>query len=152
MDMDSFLRCHVHMYEYFGGVPTRTVCDNLKTGVVSHPKEGDIILTADYEALGEHYMTAIMPARVRKPKDKPSVEGTVGKIATAVIAKLRNSEFTSLASLKSAVREKLDAFNRADFQKRDYSRYQVWNEEENRICGRFRHFPMRSPGGSMAGA
>ena len=76
------------------------------------------------------YMTAIMPARVRKPKDKPSVEGTVGKIATAVIAKLRNSEFTSLASLKSAVREKLDAFNRADFQKRDYSRYQVWNEEE----------------------
>lgn len=130
MDMDSFLRCHVHMYEYFGGVPTRTVCDNLKTGVVSHPKEGDIILTADYEAPGEHYMTAIMPARVRKPKDKPSVEGTVGKIATAVIAKLRNSEFTSLASLKSAVREKLDAFNRADFQKRDYSRYQVWNEEE----------------------
>ena len=130
MDMDSFLRCHVHMYEYFGGVPTRTVCDNLKTGVVSHPKEGDIILTADYEALGEHYMTAIMPARVRKPKDKPSVEGTVSKIATAVIAKLRNSEFTSLASLKSAVREKLDAFNRADFRKRDYSRYQVWNEEE----------------------
>ena len=130
MDMDSFLRCHVHMYEYFGGVPTRTVCDNLKTGVVSHPKEGDVILTADYEALGEHYMTAIMPARVRKPKDKPSVEGTVGKLTTAVIAKLRNSKFTSLAALKSAVREKLDAFNKADFQKRDYSRYQVWNEEE----------------------
>ena len=64
MDMDSFLRCHVHMYEYFGGVPTRTVCDNLETGVVSHPKEGDIILTADYEAPGEHYMTAIMPVVV----------------------------------------------------------------------------------------
>ena len=52
MKMDSFLRCHVHMYEYFGGVPTRTVCDNLKAGVVKHPKDGDIILTQDYEALG----------------------------------------------------------------------------------------------------
>lgn len=95
MKMDAFLRCHVHMYQYFGGVPTRTVCDNLKTGVVKHPKEGDIILTQDYESLGLHYMTAIMPTGVRKPKQKPSVEGTVGKIATAIIAKLRNRTFNS---------------------------------------------------------
>lgn len=83
--MDTFLRCHVRMYEYFGGVPVRTVCDNLRTGVVSHPKEGEIILTDDYEALGDHYMTAIMPADVRKPKQKASVEGTVGKIARTVL-------------------------------------------------------------------
>ena len=68
MKMDTFIRCHIRMYEYFEGVTTRLVCDNLKTGVVSHPKEGEIMLTADYEALGEHYMTAIMPAGVRKPK------------------------------------------------------------------------------------
>ena len=68
MKMDTFIRCHIRMYEYFGGVPVRTVCDNLKTGVVSHPKEGEIILTDDYAALGSHYMTAIIPAGVRKPK------------------------------------------------------------------------------------
>ena len=68
MKMDTFIRCHIRMYEYFGGAPVRTVCDNLKTGVVSHPKEGEIILTDDYAALGSHYMTAIMPAGVRKPK------------------------------------------------------------------------------------
>lgn len=39
------------------------------------------------EALGEHYTIAIMPAGVRKKKQKASVEGTVGKIATAIIAK-----------------------------------------------------------------
>ena len=71
------------MYEFFGGVTTRLVCDSLKTGVVSHPKEGEIILTSDYEAMGEHYMTTIMPAGIRKPKQKSSVEDTVGKIATA---------------------------------------------------------------------
>ena len=36
MKMDSFIRAHIHMYGFFGGVATRLVCDNLKTGVVSH--------------------------------------------------------------------------------------------------------------------
>ncbi len=26
---DTRLRCHIHMYEFFGGVPIRTTCDNL---------------------------------------------------------------------------------------------------------------------------
>ena len=38
MKMDTFIRCHIRMYEYFEGVTTRLICDNLKTGVVSHPK------------------------------------------------------------------------------------------------------------------
>lgn len=129
MKMDTFIRCHVHMYEYFGGVPTRTVCDNLKTGVVAHPKEGEIILTDDYAALGSHYMTAIMPTGVRKPKQKASVEGTVGKIATAIIARCRNDIYYSLVSLRKAVRDKLDKFNREPFQKREGSRYEVLQEE-----------------------
>lgn len=130
MKMDTFLRCHVRMYEYFGGVPVRTVCDNLKTGVVSHPRNGDIILTNDYEALGNHYMTAIMPTGVRKPKQKASVEGTVGKITTAIVATLRNREFTSFAELRKAVAYRLDAFNCKPFQKRDGSRYDSWLEEK----------------------
>ena len=68
MKMDTFLRCHIHLFEFIGGVPRRIVCDNLKTGVVAHPKEGDIILTDAYSALGEHYLTAIMPAPVKTPK------------------------------------------------------------------------------------
>ncbi len=130
MKMDSFIRCHIRMYEYFEGVTTRLVCDNLKTGVVSHPKEGEIVLTADYEALGEHYMTAIMPAGVRKPKQKASVEGTVGKIATAIIAKLRNEIFYSFPELKSAVYKKLYEFNHENFQKREGSRYEAFLDEK----------------------
>lgn len=78
------------MYEYFEGVPVKTVCDNLKVGVIKHSKEGDILLNETYEALGNHYLTAIMPTGVRKPKQKASVEGTVGKIATSIIAALSN--------------------------------------------------------------
>lgn len=123
MKMDSFIRIHAHMYQYFGGVATRLICDNLKTGVVSHPREGEIVLTADYEALGSHYQTAIMPARIRKPKQKASVEGSVGKVATAVIARLRNEMFRSFEELKAAVLRKLEAFNRNSFQKREGRRY-----------------------------
>ena len=83
---------------------------NLKTGVVSHPREGEVVLTADYEALGSHYQTAIMPAGIRKPKQKASVEGTVGKIATAIIARLRNETFYSFEDLKAAVAKKLYGF------------------------------------------
>ena len=133
MKMDTWIRCNVHMFEYFGGVTTRIVCDNLKTGVVSHPREGEIILTEDYEAFGNHYVTAIMPAQVRKPKQKASVEGTVGNIATAIIAKLRNRTFTSFAELKTAVEEKLNEFNRAPFQKREGSRQQVYEQEKTHL-------------------
>lgn len=131
MKMDTFIRCHIHMYEYFGGAPIRTVCDNLKTGVVSHPKEGEIILTDDYAALGSHYMTAIMPASVRKPKQKPSVEGTVGKIATSIIARCRNDVYYSFTELKKAVSDKLHKFNHEAFQKREGSRYEVLQEERD---------------------
>ncbi len=75
MKQDTWLLCHVHAWEFFGGVAVRTKCDNLKTGVIEHPREGEIVLNGAYEALGRHYMTAIMPTGVRKPKQKASVEG-----------------------------------------------------------------------------
>jgi hypothetical protein len=130
MKQPAWLACHINMYEFFGGSPQRTVCDNLKTGVTKHPKEGEIVLNANYEALASHYMTAVMPTGVRKPKQKASVEGTVGKVATAIIARLRSEKFLSFSELKKAVREKLDEFNKAPFQKRDHSRHEVFMEEK----------------------
>ncbi len=130
MKQDTWLRCHINMFEYFGGVTIRTVCDNLKTGVIKHPKEGDIILNENYEALGSHYMTAIMPTGVKKPKQKASVEGTVGKIATAIIAKLRNKVFHTLPELKEDIKKELKAFNEAPFQKREGSRWEIFQEEK----------------------
>ncbi|MGE5630499.1 MAG: hypothetical protein ACM3TR_05295 [Caulobacteraceae bacterium] len=47
--------------------------------------------------MAEHYGTAIIPARVRKPKDKPNAEGSVGSISTWITAALRNEQFFSFA-------------------------------------------------------
>lgn len=130
MDEESWLLCHVNMFNYFGGTTSRLVCDNLKTGVIKHPKIGDIILNEAYEALGEHYSMAIMPTGVRKPKEKPSVEGTVGKLATAVIAKLRHNEYHSLYQLNKDILKAVNEFNSAPFQKRDGSRKSIFEELE----------------------
>ena len=113
----------------------RTVCDNLKTGVAERPKEGEVVLNRTYEALGTHYGTAIMPTGVRKPKQKASVEGTVGKIATSIVARLRDRTFHTLDELNGAIREKLAEFNAQPFQKRAGSRAIVFEDVERAFLG-----------------
>lgn len=119
MKQDTWLLCHVHMFEYFGGSVPIIVPDNLKAGVITHPKEGEVVLTEAYEAMATHYSSAISAARVSHPKDKPSAEGTVGNIATEIIAKLRNVVFTSFDDLKAAVAKQLESYNASPFQKRE---------------------------------
>ncbi|WP_242837738.1 Mu transposase domain-containing protein [Ruminococcus albus] len=67
---------------------------------------------------------------MKKPKQKASVEGTVGKIATAIIARLRNSEYTSMIDLKSDVAAALENFNNKPFQKREGSRREIFEVNE----------------------
>ncbi len=138
---ETWLQCHVNMYRYFGGSTVRLVCDNLKTGVIHHPKAGDIILNAQYESLGEHYLTAIMPAPVRQPKKKASVESNVGKIAMAVVAPLRNETFFSLADLSGAISGRLAEFNALPFQKRTGSRHEIFEQEEASALRPLPEFP-----------
>lgn len=130
MKEPSWLQCHVNMFNYFVGTPVKVVCDNLKTGVVSHPKKGEIILNDAYLTLGEYYQVAIFPTGIKKPKHKPSVEGAVGDVATAIIARLRNEEFTSLSGLNAGILRALETFNDKPFQKRFGSRNLIFENEE----------------------
>ncbi len=139
MKQNTCIKCNVNMFEFFGRFTVRTTCDNLKTGVVSHPRDGEIILNEQYETFENHYYTAIMPAGVRKPKQKASVEGTVGKIATVIIAKLRNETYHNINELKVTVAKKLNEFNDEPFQKREGSRSSVFNESEK---PRLRELPL----------
>ncbi|MGP4982154.1 IS21-like element ISAar36 family transposase [Glutamicibacter arilaitensis] len=130
MNQDSWLRAHVSMFEAFTGSVPRIVPDNLKTGVTRHPTEGEIVLNDAYRHMAAHYSAAVLPGRVRKPKDKASVENTVGHIATWVIAGLRHSTYTSLNELRQAIRERVHAYNAQPFQKRAGSRTSVFREQE----------------------
>ncbi|WP_242999242.1 Mu transposase domain-containing protein [Enterocloster lavalensis] len=80
--------------------------------------------------MAEHYGTAIIPARVRAPKDKPNAEGSVGNISTWITAALRNEQFFSLSELNRAIRQKLEDFSHRPFQKKEGSRYEIFRDEE----------------------
>jgi len=130
MRQDTWLRAHVALFDWFGGSVPRIVPDNLKTGVLKHPAEGEVVLNDAYRELAAHYSAAVLPGRVRKPKDKASVENTVGNIATWVIASLRDRSFASLPELRAAVYERVAAYNAEPFQKRAGSRLSVFDAEE----------------------
>ena len=130
MTQNTWLRAHVAMYEWFGGSTPRLVCDNLKTGVIRHPREGEIVLNDAYRGMAEHYSAAVLPGRVRKPKDKPSAENTVWHATMALVGAMRDREFGSLDELRTAIREWLVEYNARPFQKRDGSRLSVFESEE----------------------
>ena len=118
------------MYEYFGGVAKILVSDNCKTAVIRNGGWYNQQVNTTYYEMAEHYGTAIIPARVRKPKDKPNVEGSVGNISTWITAALRNEQFFSLYELNRAIKEKLREFNSKLFQKKEGSRISLFLEEE----------------------
>lgn len=114
----------------FGGVARILVPDNCKTAVVHNGGFKDQQINETYQEMAEHYDTAIIPARVRAPKDKPNAEGTVGNISTWITAALRDEQFFSLAELNRAIRDKLELFNQRLFQKKEGSRRSLFLEKE----------------------
>ncbi|WP_368502789.1 IS21 family transposase (plasmid) [Alkalihalophilus sp. As8PL] len=129
MDINSWIMAHIHAFEFFGGVPRTVVPDNLKTGVIK-PKSVDPELNRTYQEMAEYYQTAIIPARVRHPKDKASVESTVNGISTWIIASLRNQEFFTVSELNREIQQKLREYNEKSFQKKKGSRLTAFLEEE----------------------
>ena len=120
---------HIHAYEFFGGVTRMVRPDNLKASVIHNGKD-ELVLNRTYAELAEHYGTAVMPARVRKPRDKATVEGLVRNVGTHVIAAMRDSQFFSLFELNVAIRSGMEAFNAKPFQAREGSRLSVFQTEE----------------------
>jgi len=128
-NQECWITAHIHMYNFFGGVTRILIPDNLKTGV-EKPSWYSPTINKTYHEMAEHYETAVIPARVRKPKDKPNAESAVGIISTWIIAALRNQKFFTLRELNQAIRERLLQFNSKPFQKKEGSRLSTFLEEE----------------------
>jgi len=126
---ESWLLAHVRLFQYFGGVPRIIVPDNLKTGVTRTDWQNPEI-QKDYQDLANHYDTVILPARVRRPKDKSNVEGAVGHFETWILAAIRHLKFFTLEELNDEILEKLEAYNHRTFQKKEGSRHDLFLEEK----------------------
>lgn len=72
--VETWLLCHVHAFEFFGGVPARIVPDNLKAAIVRASFGGDPLAQRSYRECAEHYGFLIDPTRPRTPEHKGKVE------------------------------------------------------------------------------
>jgi transposase len=126
-DLPSWIGSHTRAVEFFRGVATVTVPDNWKTGV-KHPCYYDPDLNPTYRDWAEHYGTVVIPARVRRPRDKAKVEAGVLLVERWILAALRKRTFFNLAELNGAIRELLVNLNQRKFHKLDTTRAKLFEE------------------------
>jgi transposase len=117
----DWIGAHVRAFAYLDGVPEILVPDNLKSGVHKACRyEPD--LNPTYQELAAHYGVAVIPARVRKPRDKAKAEVGVQIVERWILARLRHAQFFSLPELNQAIRGLLEALNARPFKKLPGSR------------------------------
>jgi transposase len=114
--LSDWIGSHVRTFTFFGGVTKVVVPDNLRSGVTK-PCRYEPVINATYEEMAQHYGTAIIPARVRKPKDKAKAEVGVQIVQRFILAGLRKRTFFSLAEANAAIRERLELLNNRPFKK-----------------------------------
>lgn len=127
--MQDWTESHSRAFAFFGGVPELVVPDNLKSGIeFAHRYEPDANST--YQDLADHYGVAIMPARVRSPKDKTLAEKGVQHTQCQILAKLRNKKYFSLLELNQDIWVELKKINSQPFQKLPGSRLSQYEKLE----------------------
>jgi transposase len=124
-DLYDWIGSHVRMFEFFQGVSEAIVPDNWRTAVTK-PCWYEPDLNPTYRDLAEHYNTVILPARVRKARDKAKAEAGVLLVERWILAALRHQTFVGLAALNQAVCELLVRLNHRKFRKLDTSRADLY--------------------------
>ena len=130
--LPDWIGSHVRAFEFFGGVPEIVVPDNLRSGVSKVCLyEPDVNPT--YQEMAAHYETAVIPARVAKPRDKAKVEVGVQVVERWILARLRHRTFFSLVEANQAIRELLDRLNERPFRKLPGSRKSLFESLEKPV-------------------
>ncbi len=124
-NLPDWLGSHRRAFEFIGGVPELVIPDNLKSAV-SKPCRYEPDLNPSYQDLAEHYGTAVIPARVRKPKDKAKAEVGVQIVERWILARLRKQTFFSLADANATIRVLLTDLNSRPFKKLPGSRKEAF--------------------------
>jgi transposase len=120
-ELRHWIKAHTRMARFFGGSSEIWVPDNLKSGITK-PCRYEAEVNRTYQNLAEHYGAVVIPARVRKPKDKAKVEVGVQVVQRWILARLRNRTFFSLAELNQGIAEEREALNNRPMQKLGVSR------------------------------
>jgi len=123
--LPDWIGSHTRALSFFSGVPQIIVPDNLKSGV-TRPDRYEPDINPTYNDMAAHYGAAVIPARVRKPKDKAKAEVAVQVVERWILARLRNHIFFSLAEANAEIARLLESLNDRPFKKLPGSRREAF--------------------------
>jgi transposase len=125
--LPDWLGSHVRALTFLGGSPEVVVPDNLKTGI-THACFYEPDLNPSYWDLARHYRLAVIPARVKRPRDKAKVEVHVQIVEREILAPLRHRTFFGLDELNALLSDGVERLNRRSLQKQKTSRRQLFEQ------------------------
>jgi transposase len=128
----DWLGAQVAALEAFGGVPETAIPDNPKA-LISRACRYEPELNPAYHDFAQHYAIAILPARVRKPRDKAKVETAVQIVERALMPILLAQQFFSLGDLNAAIEVLIAELNARAFQKLPGTRCSWFAEERGML-------------------
>ncbi len=134
MDLPNWVELHVQALEFLGGVPEIIVPDNTSCAVL-RPDRYEPDLNPSFAQMAAHYGTAVIPARVRHPRDKAKVEAAVLLAERWILAVLRHRTFFSLAELNEAIAPLLDKLNSRPFQRLPTCRAELFERLDKPALG-----------------
>lgn len=129
----QWIQVNNNALKFYGGVPAIVVCDNCKQAVVANDDWIHPTLNKDYADWAEHNGTAIVPAKVRKPKFKSSVENAVGILEKGFFHDLEDRKYFSLEQFNEDLWYKLGLLNHEKMKNKEHSRYYYWEEERDEL-------------------
>jgi len=102
--------------EFIGGSPKLLVPDQPRA-LIETPDNCDPEPNPTYDEFARHCNRVVLPARLRRPRDKPKVEGSVLLVQRWILARQRNRRFFSRAELNAAIAELLADLNQRPFKR-----------------------------------
>ena len=138
--LSDWLMSHRRMFEFFNGIPQILVPDNLRSGITK-PDRYEATVNRSYQDLAEHYGTCVIPARVKKPKDKAKAEAGVLLASRWILAALRNKTFYSLPELNEAIEVLLEKLNNKKMRHYKKSRRELFEIIDKPVLGKLRSTP-----------
>ena len=129
----QWIQVNNNALKFYGGVPAIVVCDNCKQAVVANDDWIHPTLNKDYADWAEHNGTAIVPAKVRKPKFNSSVENAVGILEKGFFHDLEDRKYFSLEQFNEDLWYKLGLLNHEKMKNKEHSRYYYWEEERDEL-------------------
>lgn len=134
MKSEAWLDAHARAFSFFGGVVQIVVPDNPTTSTHQrHKGDAERVVNARYQQLADHYGTAIVPARSRKPRDKAAAENAVNVVNKRVIGYLEDDVFTTLSELNDAIAERVREINHDIRRADDTTRWERFEAEEREL-------------------